>query len=575
MSKQNPIFASIILSLAGLTACSHQPAEPIEPPLAEDQSTPEIEAPPAPFAQDTLYALLVAELAGRRGNVEVALNNYLEQAQQTRDLGLVKRATQIARQLRSPKAALEASSLWVELEPENQEALFIATTEQINAGRFLDALENSLRLEKLGNQALHLTIASRAAANNHASVPLLVERIALALEDHSAPVELITAQAILLQRDMPEDSLALAQKAQTLDPSYVTAAVVEVKVLQQLNRNEQALTRIEELLKEHPNNKRLRLQYARLLANTNLAAAETEFATLHQQYPKDNELQLAYSLVLYELQKLDQAEEQFNTLLDNDGSSSMANYYLGRIAMNRKQPNVALGYFNEVKLGGPNFLPAWVFRSDILAEQGQLEAAIELMKTSSDKFPKMAQRFLMVTVESLNKYDYVQKSIELLNQALEQAPENRNLIYARAMSYEKLDMIDAMEADLRSILSKYPDDAAILNALGYTLATRSDRFDEAFELIHNAYRLKPEDPAIIDSIGWVEYLRGNLEPALGYLRQAMAAYPDHEIAAHLGEVLWQLERQEEAQKIWQQGLQLNPNSPIINEAIKRLKKAPK
>lgn len=568
MSKRHIVIAGLI-SL-GLSACSQQPQPEPTPvsPVAEPAPAPEL--PAKPFAQDTLYSLLVAEFAGRRGNTDIALDNYLEQAQQTRDIGLAKHSTQIARQLRKSKASLEAALLWSQLEPSSEEALFIATTELINARRFVEALEYSRKLELRGNQALHLTVASQASNSEGAQIGIMAEQLQMWLDEDGDDKELLTALAILLQQQAPEESMKLAKRALAIDPDYTSAAMVEVKSLQRLNQLEQAQKRLGELLEQQPNNKRLRVQYARLMANIDLPSSEQEFAALHRDYPKDTELQLAYALVLYEQGKTDAAEEQFSLLLDYEQSYSMANYYLGRIAMNRQQPHVAMGYFDEVQPGDPNFLPAWVFRSDILIEQGQSEAAIKLLQSSARQFPKLAQRFLLVTVESLNKYGQSELSVEMLNQALASDPQNRHLLYGRAMSFEKQDNIAAMEADLRAILQNKPDNASVLNALGYTLATRSDRQDEAFELISKAFKLNPKDPAIIDSMGWIEYLRGNLESALGFLRQAMNAYPDHEIAAHLGEVLWQLGRSEEAQNIWQQGFKLHPGSEILQETIQRL-----
>lgn len=554
----------------GLAACSQQPQPEPAPVVEKIEEKPAEPIPERPFAQDTLYSLLVAEFAGRRGNTNIALDNYLEQAQQTRDTGLARHSTKIARQLRKPKAALEAAMLWSELEPGSEEALFIATTELINAKRFVEALEYSRKLELRGNQALHLTIASQASNYNGANLGIMAELIQSWLEEDGEDTELLTALAILLQQQAPDQSLELAQRALAQDPNYTSAAIVQVKALQRLKRSDEAKVRLEELLQEQPNNKRLRVQYARLMANIDLPSAEGEFAALHKDYPKDTELQLAYALVVYELGKTDAAEEQFNLLLDKEQSYSMANYYLGRIAMNRKQPHVAMGYFDEVRAGDPNYLPAWVFRSDIMVELGQSQEAIALLERSAKQFPELAQRFLLVTVESFNKYGQSDISIALLNRALAQDPQNRHLLYGRAMSFEKLDQLENMEADLRAILQNKPDDASVLNALGYTLATRSDRTEEAFELINRAFKINPNDPAIIDSMGWIEYLRGNLEPALGHLRRAMNAYPDHEIAAHLGEVLWQMGRLEEAQAIWQEGFKLNPSSEILQEVMQRL-----
>lgn len=554
----------------GLAACSQQPQPKPEPIAAKPVKEASKPLPKRPFAQDTLYSLLVAEFAGRRGNTSIALDNYLEQAQQTRDAGLAKHSAQIARQLRQNKATVEASMLWSELEPDSEEALFIATTELLKAKRFVEALEYSRKLQQHGNQALHLTVASQASNDDNANQGIMVELIQQWLDEDPLDKELLTAQAILLQRHTPAQSLALARQALQHNPDYTSAAIVEVKALQRLKRSPEAQARLQELLAEQPSNKRLRVQYARLMANIDLPAAEAEFAALYRDYPKDTELQLAYALVLYELNKTEAAEEQFNRLLDSEQSYSMASYYLGRIAMRREQPNVAMGYFEEVKTTDPNFLPAWVFRSDILIEQGQNREAIKLLQRSAEQFPKLAQRFLLVTVESFNKHDQSELSIALLNKALKQDPDNRHLLYGRAMSYEKQDRLQALESDLRTILQSKPDDASVLNALGYTLATRSDRTDEAFKLIQQAFNINPNDPAIIDSMGWIEYLRGNLEVSLGHLRRAMEAYPDPEIAAHLGEVLWQMGRKEEAQAIWQQGFRLNPGSEVIQEVQQRL-----
>ncbi|MCV6626662.1 MAG: tetratricopeptide repeat protein [Cellvibrionaceae bacterium] len=559
-----------------MNGCSNQPQAPVSEPAPAPLVKAEEPLPAAPFSQDSLYALMVAEMAGRRGDIDLALRNYLEQAQQTRDLGIVTRTTQIARQLRRPIETIEAVELWLELEPNSAEALFIASTELLNAKQYLRALEHSITLERAHNQPLYLTIASRASADNDITLPTLAERMAKLLAergegDDPANAELITARAIALQRSAPEQSLQLARRAQQLDPEFITAAIVEAKTLQQLERTDEARRYLQKKLDKHPNNKRLRLQYARLLAYEDLPQAERQFADLHQQYPKDKELQLAYALVLYELGKADAAEAQFNELLDHPKSYSMANYYLGRIAMGREQPQVALGYFNEVEVGNSNYLPAWVFRSDILVQQGQIKEALQMQVDSAQAFPELASRFLLVTVESLNRFGQRKLALELLNRGLEQEPDNRKLRYTRALSLEKQGQYDAMEADFRHLLKLDPEDASALNALGYTLASRGQRLQEAEALIKHAYQLDPQDPAIIDSMGWISYLQGRLEDALDYLRRAMSIYPDPEIAAHLGEVLWQLGQRQEALKVWRQGLELEPQSKHITTTMERLK----
>ena len=138
------------------------------------------------------------------------------------------------------------------------------------------------------------------------------------------------------------------------------------------------------------------------------------------------------------------------------------------------------------------------------------------------------------------------------------------------MLNERRDLIAQTETDLRTILQHEPNNATALNALGYTLADRTDRYEEAFELISQALSLKPDDPAILDSMGWVHYRLGQIDEALLRLRQAMKMFPDHEIAAHLGEVLWVSGQQEEARSVWEEGMKLSPNSSIIPRAMERM-----
>ncbi len=158
----------------------------------------------------------------------------------------------------------------------------------------------------------------------------------------------------------------------------------------------------------------------------------------------------------------------------------------------------------------------------------------------------------------------------MLSQALKQYPDDLNLLYTRSMLAEKRNDLKQMESDLRAILKREPDNAMALNALGYTLSDRTTRYAEAKELIERAHQLNPEDPAVLDSLGWVNYRLGNLDEAERLLRQALERFPDHEVAAHLGEVLWAKGEQREARKVWGKALEQQPDSPVLRSTIKRL-----
>ena len=157
-----------------------------------------------------------------------------------------------------------------------------------------------------------------------------------------------------------------------------------------------------------------------------------------------------------------------------------------------------------------------------------------------------------------------------LTHALSEIEGSARLLYARAMLYSQMDNLQGAESDLRSVIAQSPDNAVALNALGYTLADKTERLEEAYEYINRAYQLNPDSAAVIDSMGWVLYRLGQHRKALSYLREAHAKYPDHEIAAHLGEVLWVMGKRKEAKTVWKDALKKKPNSVLIKNTLRRL-----
>lgn len=531
-----------------------------------DQEPTPLEA--SKFEAETLYALLVAELAGSRGRYDIALGNYLEQAHKTRDKGLAKRSTLIARQLNAKKTALSSALLWTELEPKSNEAQLIAVTELLNAGRYLEALEKSIALEALGTPPLYISIATRAANKPEQNIRL-IDRLEQQLKQTPNNLQLLAAKGILQLAHRPESALTIARQLQEIDDEFQAGLMLEAKSLIKLERNDEARNRLEALLKRQPDNKRLRLQYARLLANVDLDASRQEFELLQQKSPEDAELTLALALVLFELKDFDSAELHFKTLTDNNKTSSISHYYLGRIGLSNKDTDLAYKHFSQVG-PGPDFLTAQVHRLDILMARDKVTEAKTILTELFKQYPELQNKLKLLEIDAYNKYGHYKEAIALLNQVINQQPQNTRLLYQRAMTYNQLNNLQAMEQDLRAVIAREPQNATVLNDLGYTLMSRTKRLDEASKLIEKAYQLKPEDPGIIDSMGWVEYRRGNYQQALKHLRKAMKQLPDPEIAAHLGEVLWTLDRPQEALEIWQRGLEISRDNPALNDTMKRL-----
>ncbi|GAB1258905.1 tetratricopeptide repeat protein [Aurantivibrio plasticivorans] len=568
--------ASAALILAG---CSSTPVTPPEVTDKNAAGSTEAVAEPTlvkiepvykPFPIETLYSLLVAEIAGSREQYDIALGNYAQEAARTRDPGIAARATRIARLLDAREYALEIGKLWLEIEPNNAEALFVVASELAQAGQLLESFKYSEQLQRLGSTPIFDSIAARAGQITDTQRDQLLANYDRMLLEYPTDSKLLVGKAMLLQQqDQAEQALTIIQQALASDDEDVQAAVLEARLLYQLGRGEQALDRLIALLQRQPDNQRLRLQYARLLASIDITEAQEQFELLVEQSPNDPDLLFSLGLVAFEKGDLDTAKATFEQLIQLGSRTDSAHYYLGKIAEADKDPVLAVKHYLSVQQGA-DFLPSIGRATDILISNNQLEQARVLMDKMRAAFPNETTRFYLLEAQTLARYQHLTEAEDILNQGLTLHPNDTDLLYTRAMVYQQRDMIDLSETDLRTIIKYQPNNASALNALGYSLADQSDRIDEAYQLIKQALNISPNDPAIIDSMGWVQYRMGNYEEALLRLRQALKAFPDDEIAAHLGEVLWVSGEHEQAVDIWRQGLQLNPNSRHINSTMERL-----
>ena len=242
---------------------------------------------------------------------------------------------------------------------------------------------------------------------------------------------------------------------------------------------------------------------------------------------------------------------------------------MGQSFEKRSQFDEAIQHYKQVR-NGSKLLPAYQQIGTLLLQQDLLPALHQAFNEGRQHNKGQRKNLFIIEAELVAEKGHTAKAISLLNTALEQFPNDINLLYARAMTVEKTNDLVAMENDLRAILSQEPDNAMVLNALGYTLADRTTRYEEALALIIRAKELKPDDPAITDSLGWAQFRLGNYEEAIKWLEQSLTDFPDHEVAAHLGEALWVTGQRQRAHKVWKDALQRTPNSTILKRVIDRL-----
>lgn len=523
------------------------------------------------FSPETLYALLVAEIAGSRQQYDVALTNYVQQAKQTRDPQIAARATMIARYLGDTKASVQMSSIWVAGAPKDKDALGNASLALMQAGRLQEAFEMSRRLQAQGGEALYQNIAASADKLTKAQRERLLQNYKNLLPRYTHDEQLFVGIGLLLQQQNNfDEAMTYARKALELYPHSIPAAMLEASLLHELKRDREAIRKMGDLLAFYPENISLRNQYAHILTRYDLALAQQQFAIIVSQQPNNADAILSLGIIAMERKDYKAATKAFDKLLDSDQHLSTAHYYLGRLAESQQKWQEAIFNYLQVERGN-DFLSATISLLDIFIRNGDFISAQQHMNRVRIRFPEQAESLYLLHSQALIKHGYTGEAEKVLNDALQTNLNSSKLLFARAMLYSKRNQNAEAERDLRHILQLEPDNAVVLNSLGYLLTNTSQRYREAEDLIKRALILKPDDPVIIDSLGWLHFRIGNYTDALRELRRAYAKYPEPAVAAHLGEALWVTGTREEARQIWRDGIKQAPDDAIIPATMKRLK----
>lgn len=576
MKRIHRTITTLLATAVIMSGCTSTPltvpdiVDPVKPEANKIVIDESAEIPTRPFPDDSFHDLLVAEFAVRRKRFDIALGNYLQQAHATRDKAVIARATRLAQFLQADNATLDAAQLWVEVDPSNLEAQYSTATILAKNERPLEAIQHmAIVLEQGGKTNFAAIIA------NSMSLPdPILKKIEATIDQlqiqHPQEPQLITAKALLLQqRGETANALNLVQQVLAIDGNDVNAVVIEARMLQQLGRYEEAFTRLEATVEKQPRNRRLRLEYARLLMTKSVSKAKIQFELLLQQTPNDPDLLLSLALINKETNNFDQATYYFERLMAIGKRSDEARLHLGQLAELQNDRRKAIEYYSSIK-PGRNFLAATNRIVALYLRGGMVQTALEYLQSLRQQYAEQALGIYLVEAEVLLRSKLYEAGHKLITEALVMEPEQPNLLYVRSLFSEKRSDLDLMERDLQLIINLDPENATALNALGYVLANHTERLEQAYDLIKRALAIKPDEPAIMDSLGWVEYRRGNLQRSLKLLSKAHSVLPDPEIAAHLGEVLWSLGEKEKAKLTWKNALKLNPDSDALEETIERL-----
>ena len=575
-----PLTAAAALWLG---ACASMPGQaPTTPPdkidggqaaAAHGHPTPEVaeSVPSVDLSADILYELLVADIAVQRKYYALAIDRYLSLARRTGDPRVTGMAARVAIYARDSRHALEAAELWVKQDPQNAEARQAMIAALIRAGRpresfpHVDAL---MTMEDSGPDNGLRLISSLLGREQDIKAALIVMEHVVGEEDDNAGVWLVYGQLALRASDLETASTAI-DRALELRPGWVDAILLHVRVMQLRGDNKGAHAYLGEAVKKAPDEVRLRLAYARLsMDEKQYETALRQYEHLVQQAPDNDELKFTLGLLLLQMQRVDEAETHLKQIQHRGVRFNDVNFYLGWINEYRDNTQEAVDYYLAVN-GGSNYLEAGIRAAILMAGEDDLAGARSLLDRLRREAPTHQVRVSLVEGEILRGAKQFDEAMQVYGDALEAAPDDAGLLYARAILAEQMDKLDLMEQDLLRIIRRDPDNADALNALGYTLADRTERYDEAYGYIKRALELSPDNNAILDSMGWVLYRLGRYDEAIKYLRLSLERQADYEVAAHLGEVLWVSGAREEALEVWNQALEHFSGNKVLLDVIKR------
>ena len=531
-------------------------------------------------SQQLLYQYLISEIAGQRGRVQLAARGMLDLAQKSRDPRLARRAAEIAFQARQTAEAREALLLWLALEPESSVAR-----------QALGALLGTQGPIEPVAESLTQWLADKSAA------PGLFEQMPLLLARYPdrARVATLVAELALPFDKLPEAQYAVGMTAfaagradaavtaidLALDgrPNFARAAIAKAQLLRAAavdSANDTAIRFLVDYLKRFERDTETRVAYARLLvSDKSLLSAREEFRRASAELPLDGELVYAVALISLQIEDWDAAAAGFKRSLNMDPRDrNPILFNLALAAEGKKDMDEAVVWFRQVT-EGDYFVGAQLKIANHLAKREGIDAGRrhlqDAQKAGVDS-PDTRVQMILAEAQLLRDAGALEDARQVLSVALAKQPESIPLRYDRAMIAEKLNLLDDMERDLRTVINIKPDHAHAYNALGYSFADRGIRLEESYELISKAVALAPDDAFILDSLGWVQFKLRRMDEALATLTRAYRMRSDPEIAAHLGEVLWTMGQSDAAKQLWKRALVENPDNATLTALIERFKK---
>ncbi|WP_042299426.1 tetratricopeptide repeat protein [Paraburkholderia kururiensis] len=541
-------------------------------PTAEEQKS----LPDVPLTSQIVFQVLAAEIALQRDQPAPAYQTYLALARDTHDPRMAQRATEIAIAAQSPSDALAAAQLWQQYAPGSDRAAQLDASLLVLSGRPEDAeplLARELARvpeDNRGSAILSLQLLLSRGPNRVGGLNTLKD---LLKNDMKRPeAQLAIGRQQLLADDVPSARKSL-ETALSIRPDYLPAALM----LAQMGPDErnEAIASLEKYVQQNPKSHDGRLALAQTyLAADRLDDARKQFETMRKDNSGDLTPLMALALISIQQKKFPEAQAYLTQYAQQaektpGGDPGQAYIYLAQLALELKNETDAAKWLDRIQPDSQQYIPAQVTRAQLLEKQGKPDDARKLLAGIQAADPR--DQALIARTDAAILFDakrYPEAEARLAK-AVEQFPDDPDLTYDYAMAAEKNAHYDVMETQLRKLIRTQPNNPQAYNALGYSLADRNQRLQEADKLIEKASSLAPNDAFIMDSVGWVKYRLGDTSDAIKLLRKAYTLQPNAEIGAHLGEVLWKSGAQDEARAAWRDALKLEPDNDTLMKTLKR------
>ena len=523
---------------------------------------------------DASAHVLQAEMALQRQDYLDAAVEYRKAAELSEDADLARKATIVGFSYRFNDEALRSAKRWRKLDPDSDEALVYLAQSYFRAGELRNARRSFKAMIENGHQPPGQRLLSLVRYLSEEGAPQQADKLmrALAKPYKNDALAHYAVAALALEAGDTAHAMERALRSSELDPNNVKSKLLYARAMLVAGDTDKAIEYTARIIGDDPDpdpDARMELAIMYLMTDREDDALSQVNQVLLEQSGRSDALRLM-AIINFRQNFLDAAWDDFEDLLATGQYRMDALYYLGRIADIREEYGRAILLYREVRYGA-NAPAAQRRASALLAfEEDDLDGALEVLDEFAADSPQHAVDMTIAKAQLYASKEQYEQSLEFYDRAIEFRPDSEGTVLSRAEILLRLGRLDDAIAAYTAAAKRWPDSALSLNALGYTLADRTQRYAEAEELIDKALKLDPDSPAIIDSHGWVLFKLGRNEEALERLQLAYEAFDDHEVAAHLVEVLVALERREEALELLAAATEKRPDSPLLDDVRKRL-----